>query len=85
MNPIVSLAKKVVNVAENQITDEIYDRVGNVIGVDYDWACEAIYYGGVEDCIEVIRYYMEFLECFPVQHWMPSLSDDMEEIKNLLK
>lgn len=85
MNYVVSLAKKLVNVAENDITDEIYDQASDVVGVDYDWACESIYYGDIQECIEVIRAYMEFLNCFPAKYWMPSLKDDMEEIKKLLE
>ncbi|QAY01453.1 hypothetical protein ASwh1_394 [Aeromonas phage Aswh_1] len=85
MSHIASLAKKLVNVAEHQITDEVYDQATNVVGVDYDWACEVIYRGDVEECIEVIRAYMDFLNCFPAQYWFPSLKDDMQEINSLLK
>lgn len=85
MNYVVSLAKKVINVAENNITDEMYNAAPTVYDVDYDWACEMIYLGDVEECIEVIRDYMEFLNCFPAQYWIGDLKDEMEEIQNLLK
>lgn len=85
MNYVISLAKKVVNVAENNITDEIYDAAPTVYGVDYDWACEVIYHGDVEECIEVIQAYMDFLNCFPPQYWAYALQDEMKEIQNILK